>query len=331
MTGRASALVTRVVPRGVPGVRGAVRGTLRRAFGPPPFDPAADLGDPGLFGPGSASWRVVGEPAAIVGGIRSLVVQLTHPLAMAGVADHSAFRDDALGRLRRTSAYVTVLTVGSTREAFAVTRAVRRAHAGVRGTAPDGRAYAAGDPHLLAWVGIAFTSSLLATDRAYAASPVGPAEADAFVAEQSRGAALLDPRVDLAAIEHDADALVALRAGELPLPMIEDGSLPTSVAELDRALGRYREELRVDDQGREALSFLLWPNVPAGIRAGYLPLLAGALATIPRDLRDLLGVPGGRVTAAAVRANTRAALTALRLATGPSPGVALARARAEAG
>lgn len=326
----AAAWLTRVAPRGVPGLRRAVRSGLARAFGPPPFDPTADPGDPGLFGPASASWRVLGEPAAIVGGVRALLTQLTHPLAMAGVADHSGFRDDPLGRLQRTSGYVTALTFGSTREAFAVTRAVRRAHAGVRGTAPDGRAYAADDPHLLAWVGIALASSFLATDRAYAPRPVDPATADAFVAEQSRGAALLDPRVDLAAIEHDADALTALRAGELSLPMVDDGTLPGSVAELDAALARFRSELAVDDQGRAALRFLLWPDVPAPIRAGYLPLLAGALATVPPDLRRLLGMPANRPAARLLRLQTRGALTLLRTATGPSPNVAAARRRATA-
>ena len=71
-----------------------------------------------LCGPGSASWRVIGEPAAIAGGLRALLLQVAHPLAMAGVADHSAFRTDPLGRLHRTSAYVTASTFGSTPEAL---------------------------------------------------------------------------------------------------------------------------------------------------------------------------------------------------------------------
>jgi uncharacterized protein (DUF2236 family) len=274
---------------------------------------------------------VLGEPAAIVGGIRSLLTQLMHPLAMAGVSDHSAFRDDPLGRLQRTSGYVTALAFGSTREAFAVTRAVRRVHATVSGNAPDGRRYTAEDPHLLAWVSIALTSSLLATDRAYATTPVDAATADRFVAEQSRGAALLDPRVDVGAIEHDRDAIMALRQGRLPLPMLDDASLPVSVQELEAAGTRYRPELAVDRQGRAALRFLLWPEVPTTVRAGYLPMLAGALATLPPELRRLLGVPAGRATAAVVRANTRSALMVLRAATGPSPGVAAATRRAEQG
>jgi hypothetical protein len=320
----------RAAPHGVPLLRDGVRLALGRVFGPPPFDPEADPGDPGLFGPGSASWPILAEPAAIVGGIRALLVQLTHPLAMAGVAEHSAFRSDAIGRLRRTSGYVTALTFGTTREALEVTRLVRRAHAGVRGHARDGRPYAADDPHLLAWVSIAMTASMLATDAAYAPTPADAATRDRFVAEQARGAALLDPRVDLVTLATDADAIVALQRGELPLPMVEDGSLPVSVSDLEAALAWYRAELTVDDEGRDALRFLLWPPLTPAARLGYLPLLTGALATLPPDLRRILGVPHGWVAAAAARTNTRATLGLLRAAVGASPAVAAATARARA-
>ncbi|MBW3657062.1 MAG: DUF2236 domain-containing protein [Actinobacteria bacterium] len=310
-------------------LRAGVRTALGRVFGGPPFDLHGESGDPGLFGPGSASWRIIAEPAAIVGGVRSLLLQLTHPLAMAGVAEHSAFRTDGLGRLQRTSGYVTTLTFGTTPEALTVTRAVRSAHATVRGHARDGRPYAADDPHLLAWVSIAMTSSMLATDAAFAPEPADAGMRDRFVAEQARGAALLDPRLDLARLGADADRLVALQRGELPLPMIDDGSLPTTVADLEAALDWYRRELAVDDHGREALRFLLWPPLPAATRAGYLPILAGALSTLPRDVRALLGVPRGRLSAASARTGTRVALAVLRAASGPSPAVAAATARAE--
>jgi hypothetical protein len=146
---------------GLPIVRDAVRRVLTRMFGPPPFDPNRDPGDPGLTGPGSPSWRIIGEPAAIAGGIRGLLAQVSHPLAMAGVHDHSAFREDPLGRLQRTSAYVTTSTFGSTAEAISVAGRVRAVHPRVHGTAPDGRPYRADDPRLLVWVSISLTSSFL--------------------------------------------------------------------------------------------------------------------------------------------------------------------------
>lgn len=318
-------------PAGVPGVRHILRGGMGRVFGPPLFDPAADLGDPGLLGVDAASWSVLGEPAAIVGGVRALLVQMLHPHAMAGVADHSRFRDDPLGRLRHTSAYVTATAFGSTVQALAAAQAVRRVHSVVRGTAPDGRAYRADEPHLLAWVSLALTSSFLATDRAFAPRPVGAADADVFVAEQSRAGALLDPRVDLAALASDHDALTELRAGTLALPMIDDGTLPTNVAELTAGLAAFRPELAVANQGRQALRFLAWPPVPPTIRAAYLPMFTGAAATLEPWQRRLLGLPATQVAAWPLRASTRALLAAFRLSTGVSPSLAAARRRIATG
>src|SRR5688500_18964402 len=154
-------LLATATPDGLPLTGRIIRAGLARAFGPPPFDPSAAPGDPGLFGPEAASWTIISDPAAIVGGIRALLVQLLHPLAMAGVADHSRFRDNALSRLQRTSAYVTATTFGATTDALAAAATVRRVHTRVRGVAPDGRPYAAADPHLLAWVSMALTSSFL--------------------------------------------------------------------------------------------------------------------------------------------------------------------------
>lgn len=314
-----SRLLARAAPGGLPLARDAVRLGLARVFGPPPFDPDRDPGDPGLFGPQSASWRIIGEPAAIVGGLRALLVQLLHPHALAGVVDHSAFRDDPVGRLQRTSAYVTTSTFGSTREVLRMARRVRGVHTRVRGWTPDGRAYDAGDPHLLAWVSIALTSSFLASDDAFALSPADDATADAFVAEQARIAALLDPRVDLDALERDPSALAALRAGEATLPMLVDGSLPTSQHELSQRMTDYRSELGVDAHGAEALRFLLWPRLPAPMKAAYLPLAAGAVATLEPWQRQVLGLPANRATSWPLLWQARAMLAALRLSTGVSP------------
>ncbi|CAN5158679.1 hypothetical protein BH23ACT9_BH23ACT9_33700 [soil metagenome] len=125
-------------PTGLPGVRLLARAGLGRIFGPAPFDPTAGEGDPGLLGADAASWRILGEPAAILGGIRALLVQVLHPHAMAGVADHSRFRDDTLGRLRHTSDYVTTTAFAATPQGLDAAHRGRRAHTVVGGTAPDG-------------------------------------------------------------------------------------------------------------------------------------------------------------------------------------------------
>lgn len=322
-------LVGATIPDGVPVVRAALRRLLTRLFGPPPFDPDRDPGDPGLTGPGSPSWRVIGEPAAIAGGIRGLLVQVAHPLAMAGVADHSAFRQDPLGRLQRTSAYVTTTTFGSTREALAVTERVRRAHRRVRGTAPDGRPYRADDPRLLAWVAVALSSSFLAAHQRWTPQPLSEPDADRFVAEQSRIAALLDPRVDLRAFRHDPDAQAELRAGRVELPMLEDGTLPRTVTELQATLAGFEPELGTGPQGREALAFLRRPPIPCAARGGYRALMAGAEASLEPALRRALGLPPASVLTRAAEARTGAMLTLMRTATGISPSVRAATARSQ--
>jgi uncharacterized protein (DUF2236 family) len=315
---------------GIPVAREAIRRVLTRLFGPPPFDPEADPGDPGLTGPGSASWIVIGEPAAIAGGLRGLLVQLAHPLAMAGVHDHSAFRADPLGRLQRTSAYVTTSTFGSTREALQVARRVRAVHPKVRGTAPDGRPYRADDPRLLTWVSIALTSSFLAGHRQWAPTTLSGTDEDAFVAQQSRISALLDPRVDLKAIAQDPNAQEALRAGELPLPMVDDGTLPTTVAELEAVLEGFRHELGITHQAREALAFLRRPPIPRAAKGGYRSLLAGALGSLDADLQDALELGWTPARSRLATAQAGVTLATMRTLVGTSPSLRAARARAQA-
>lgn len=313
---------------GLPGARALVRRQLGRMFGPPSFDPATDPGDPGLCGPGSASWQVIGEPAAIAGGLRALLLQVAHPLAMAGVADHSAFRTDPLGRLHRTSAYVTASTFGSTPEALRVARQVRRVHPHVRGTAPDGRDYSADDPRLLTWVGVALTSSFLTADRLWSPQPLDGPRRDAFVREQSAIAALLDPAVDVDGLLADATAQAELRAGRVALPMLDAGVLPRTDAELTDVLDDVAPELGINDQGRAALRFLRWPPLPFAVRGAYLVLYGGAIGSLaPRERRALeFDLPAAAARAAVLQA--RAGLAAMRAATGVSPNVAAAGRRA---
>jgi uncharacterized protein (DUF2236 family) len=331
-TAHGTSTATEVGAPGLPVVRDAVRRVLTRLFGPPPFDPARDPGDPGLTGPASPSWRVIGEPAAIGGGIRGLLVQVSHPLAMAGVHDHSSFREDPLGRLQRTSAYVTTSTFGSVPEAIAVAGRVRAVHPKVHGTAPDGRPYRGDDPHLLAWVSVALTSSFLAAHRLWSPDVLTPAEEDRFVAEQSRISALLDPNVDLRRLRDDRDVQRAFRAGSLDpeLPLVRDGLLPTSTAALDAVLADFAPELGVNDQGREALSFLRRPPIPFVARGGYRSLLLGAIGSLTPGLRDALELDRSERMARAAVAQAGAVIRLMRVTTGTSPSMRAAHARADA-
>lgn len=319
-------LITTVAPDGLPLLRHLTHAGLVHVFAVGDRSPVATEGDdPGLTGPGSASWQILGEPAAIAGGVRALLIQTLHPLAMAGVADHSGYRGDPLGRLRRTSRYVTTATFGTTAQALEVTRTVRRVHAEVRGVAPDGRPYRADDPELLTWVSCALTSSFLSTDRLWSPAPVGPRDADRFVEEQSRLAALLDPRVDLDPFAHDADAREALRAGDVDLPLLD--GLPRSVADLEAAMDAFSAAFRISDQTREAVSFLRRPPLDAPLRAAYRVVFTGASASIDRRDRRRLGLPTGRVAAVTGLAQTTALMTALRASAGRSPAARAAAAR----
>lgn len=319
-------LAAAAAPNGVPVIRDGVHALMRRIFGARRGPPAGDS-DPGLCGPGSPSWQIIAEPAAIAGGVRALLLQSLHPLAMAGVAEHSRYRDDPLARLQSTSAWVTTATFGTTAQVLQAAAVVRRAHRVVRGTAPDGRRYAASDPPLLAWVSMALTSSFIAADRLWAPSSVTTAEADRFVAEQSRLAALLDERVPLAHLRADPQIADRLRAGDVDLPLLAD--LPVTVSELVEALDGIAPGLTASAAAREAVRFLRWPSsLPAGVRAAYLPLFAGAVGSLPRWQRRMLGLSTGRLGARAAVANAGTLLTALRSAVGRSPAYDAAAARA---
>ncbi|MEU7328058.1 oxygenase MpaB family protein [Streptomyces parvus] len=132
---------------------------------------AAPPGDPGLFGitPADPLWRVHGQATGMLtGGFAALMLQSLHPLAMAGVDQHSDFRADPVGRLNGTVRFITTTTFGSSPAAREVIGLVRRIHTRVRGTAPDGRPYRADDPDLLTWVHTAEVRSFLAGHQAYA-------------------------------------------------------------------------------------------------------------------------------------------------------------------
>ena len=142
---------------------------------------------PGLFGPGSATWTVHGDlPSMMIGGTTGLLLQMLHPGAVGGVHDHSNFRHDALGRLRRTVGFITDTTYGSTAEANAAIALIRRIHDRVHGHLPDGTAYSANDPVLLRWVHVAGAWSFLAAYLRYRDPAYPVALQDRYFGETAR-------------------------------------------------------------------------------------------------------------------------------------------------
>jgi len=149
-------------------------------------------GDPGLFGPDSVCWKVHADfTSMMVGGVSALLLQSLHPLALAGVWDHSSFRTDIHGRLRRTATFIAGTTYASRADALALIERVKTIHRQVRGQAPDGRPYAADDPALLTWVHVAEVSSFLAAYLRYVDPKLSNADQDRYFTETALIAELL--------------------------------------------------------------------------------------------------------------------------------------------
>ena len=185
----------------------------------PRLDYSSPPGDPGLFGPDAVCWQVHADFASMMaGGISALLLQALHPLALAGVWDHSTFREDILGRLRRTATFIAGTTYGSRADALALIERVKRIHRGVTGFAPDGRPYRADQPALLTWVHVAEVSSFLAAHLRYVNPALPAAAQDQYYAETAQIARLLgatDVPCSRAAIEAYLRAMQQeLEAGE---------------------------------------------------------------------------------------------------------------------
>jgi uncharacterized protein (DUF2236 family) len=250
-------------------------------------------GDPGVFGPGAVSWRVIGDVASFVGGIRALLIQAAHPEVVAGVGDHSRYREDPLGRLSRTSAYVTATTFGAMPEVEQAVAQVRRVHRIVSGVSSRGIEYDAEDPGFSAWVHNALTDSFLVANQTFGADVLTSAEADRFVMEQTRIGALFD-----------AD----------PLPVTATG-LASWI--------EHHPGLAPSPEMQEAVDFLTDPPLEPGLKLGYKFLLEAAVATLPIRLRDILGLT--RMPGAVIAG--RAVVSGLRWALGASPSWQLALVR----
>ena len=247
---------------------------------------------PRWFAEDSAIRRVHGDASMFAGGIRALLMQSLHPLAMAGVVDHSGFQGDPWGRLQRTSHFLAVTTFGTAADAEAMIAAIRRVHETVVGTAPDGRPYAASDPHLLGWVHVAEIDSFLTAHQRYGAEPLDQGGRDAYVAETGRVAEALgvaDP--------------------------------PRTEAELATRIADYRPELVGTPAARETARFLLLrPPLPVPARAPYALLAATAVSMVPRWARRELRLPYLPLTeAVAVRAAGTLATRTIRWAMAPRP------------
>lgn len=245
---------------------GLARMIMTKVAGP---DPRAErnrvhnTAGPRWFEPDRPIRRVHGDASMFAGGLRALLLQSLHPLAMAAVSAHSGYRGDPWGRLRRTSYFLAITTYGAIPDAEEAIAHVKSVHERVRGTSPDGVKYRASDPHLLKWVHVAEVDSFLAAHQRYGANPLNAEEQDLYV--------------------EDA-ALVARKLGVV--------NPPTTVAELRQMLTEYQPELRGTTEARQAARFMLFqPPVPWAARPAYGVLTAAAVGLLPWWTRWPLRLP----------------------------------------
>lgn len=269
----------------VGGVRASIGASLfERVAGPDGEqrrDRVHDGDGPRWFDEGSAIHQVNGDAAMFVGGIRALLLQALHPLAMQGVLDHSGYEGDPWGRLQRTSYFLAVTTFGTARDAERMVAAVRSIHERVVGTTPDGRPYAASDPHLLRWVHVAEIDSFLASHQRYGAVRLDQDRRDEYVAQTARVAEALG----------------------VPDP-------PRTEAEMREQLAAFRPELSASPGARQTARFLLLqPPLPALARVPYAGLAASAVSLLPVWARRKLLLPYLPVTERVLVRATGTALT----------------------
>ncbi|MFG2887250.1 oxygenase MpaB family protein [Streptomyces sp. NPDC048297] len=223
-------------------------------------------GDPGLLGitPGDPAWRVHGHPTGMLaGGFAALMLQTLHPLAMAGVDQHSDFRTDPIGRLVGTARFVTTTTFGSTDAAQDAAALVRRIHTRVRGTAPDGRPYRADDPGLLTWVHTAEVRSFLAGYQTYAPRRLRltPAECDAYYGQVAPVAEMLGAR-----------------------------EVPRTAREVEDYLSRMRPQLRATPAALDSVRFLRGFGRTGRERLVVRVLMNASVGLLPDWARAELGM-----------------------------------------
>ena len=243
----------------------------------------------GLYLPDDAPWVVHADLGTLVGGVRALLMQALHPGSLAGVRTHSRYKDDPLGRLAGTIRWLTITTFASHEALAAEASRVNRMHDRVKGqyesSSGESRNYRAADPDLLRWVHIAFMDSFLRSHQIFSTTPI-PGDADAYV------------RLWAKSVE--------------PLGLTD---VPMNEKELLAWLDHYRSELVVNDDTRDVIQWLRNPPLPIAARPVYALLFQSALASLPPEHRELIGLKS--LPLSILQPITRTLLKSIRLAIGP--------------
>lgn len=260
------------------GLRSAIARQVRGMLSDPanlPIEIAQD--GSGLFAPDSIAWRVHRDVTGMmVGGIAALMLQMLHPKVLAGVWDHSNFREDMLARLRGTARFIAVTTFETRDRAEAQIARVRHIHDAVTGTLPDGTPYTANDPRLLAWVHVAEASSFLDGWIRYGEPGMSAADQDRYFAEMAQLGGMLgaDP-------------------------------LPNSRAEAQAVIRDFQPELRADARSGEVLRLLLRQPPPSAMLIPFQAMtMRAAIDLLPGWARRMHGLHRPVMTRPAIVAGT---------------------------
>ena len=243
----------------------------------------------GLFGPRSVAWRVHGDiTSMMVGGIAGLLLQMLHPSVLAGVWDHSKFRADMRGRLRRTARFIALTTYGGQEEAEAAMARVRGIHGHIHGTLPDGRPYAANDPALLAWVHVTEATTFLDAWIRYGEPGMSFADQNRYFAEMTR---------------------VAAGLGADPIPRTR--------AEARDLIKAMRPQMLCDGRTREVAHLVLTQRGPNRMAEPLEALtMQAGIDLLPPWARRMHGLPEPTLPRPLVRAGTLGIARTLRWAFG---------------
>ena len=256
---------------------------------PPWLDVVANGDQPGLYLPNDAPWIVHRDFATLVGGIRALLVQALHPGSLTGVAQHSRYKDEPLGRLAGTIRWLTVTTFGSQDAVAGEASRVNGMHDRVKGKYDTNegmkRSYKAADRDLLMWVHVAFMESFLRTHQFYSSAPI-PGGADNYIAQWSK------------AVE--------------PLGLTD---VPMNEAELQELMSGFWPELRRDAKTDSVISFIKNPPLPPGTKPFYNLFFQAAVTSLPANYAELLDMK--QVPVNVIKPVTKSVLKGMRIGIGP--------------
>lgn len=273
-------------------LRTRIASEVRRMFAAPGGRPAVVPAPPDqrLLPQGSVSFDVHADVTTMmIGGISALLLQMLHPAALAGVWDFSNFRNDMAGRLQRTAAFIAATSFASASDADAAIARVRRIHAKVRGTLPDGCPYHADDPRLLAFVGVTEALSFLAAWRRYREPAMRLHRQDRYIAEQ---------------------ALIAERLGAAPMPRTRRAA--------EALLATCRQDLKADARTREVAGLILSARPSAqGFTIPRRLIRDAAIDLLPPWARQMHGLTGQGLPAPVIHAGASGLSALLNWALAP--------------